>query len=156
VIFTTSENRNLFGLWLVCAASIFMWACTADQPSKTDAHPNRVPVAVGETVQVVEKAPEPPKPSPKEQDEAPAPDDPPFYGSTMYEGIVTSVYYYPKGPNSQPGQAMTHVKFNHHEEQPEEIWLCGDRRNQFEVGNKYRLRVSFEPNEACITNWTTK
>jgi hypothetical protein len=148
----TSENRRLLGLWVFVALTLVLWGCTAEQPSKTDAHPNRVPVAA-----VTEQpVPEPPQPSPKQEEAAPAPDDPPFYGSTMYEGEITSVYYYPKGPNSQPGVAQTHVKFNHHEEAPEEIWLCGDHRRELEVGLKYRLKVTFEPNEACITNWTSK
>src|SRR5258708_33406901 len=95
--------------------------------------------AVTNRVPTLPSPPPAPVEEPKKNDPAP---DPPFYGSTMYEGEVTSVYYYPKGPNSAPGEAVTHVKFNHHEEDPEQIWLCGDHRNQFDVGSKYHLRVS--------------
>jgi len=79
----------------------------------------------------------------------------PFYGSTVYEGEVTSVYFYPEGPNG--GEVpQTHIKFNHHEEEPEEIYLCGDARKAFDVGNKYRMIVTFEPNTDCISNWRVK
>ena len=80
----------------------------------------------------------------------------PFYGSTIYEGEVTSVYWYPQGPDADHTLPQTHVKFNHHEEAPEEIWLCGDTRSKIEVGRSYKLFVTFEPNTDCISNWKLK
>ena len=123
--------------------------CAADQPSKTDAHPNRVPVAVGETVQAV---PDPPQqPSPKEPDAAaPAPPkrESPFYGSTYWDELLTSVYFYPKDGDGE--YDATHLKFSHRED---DIWLCGDQRRAFKPGHRIKLTVTFEPNRGCQTNW---
>jgi hypothetical protein len=102
----------------------------------------------------------PPSPPPDTAGTAPAGSSEPkkevsFYGSTIYEGEITSVYFYPQGPDgNEVGQ--THIKFNHHEEQSEEIYICGDVRSKIEVGGKYRMLVTFEPNMDCISNWRFK
>ena len=70
----------------------------------------------------------------------------PYFGSTYWDELLTSVYYY-------PDSKATHLKFNHRDD---EIWLCGDQRRNFEPGNRYRLTVTFEPNAPCITNWRVK
>lgn len=146
--FTNSNNKRVgsligivVGVAALCVAlSIIMVVVTrASHEEHMQAITNRVPT---------------PQTSPKEEETASG--DPPFYGFTIYEGEITSVYFYPKGPNDAPSSPVTHVKFNHHEETPEELWLCGDHRNQFDVGSKYRLTVSFEPNETCVTNFQIK
>lgn len=144
---STTSNRSLLGLWLFVCLTLVMAACTEQQPSKTDAHPNRVPVAVGETVQTV---PEPPQPSPKEQEAVPDPPkkESPYYGSTYWDELLTSVYFYPKDSNTDFDG--THLKFNHRED---DIWLCGDQRKSFKAGRRIKLTITFEPNQPCATNW---
>jgi hypothetical protein len=78
-------------------------------------------------------------------------EEPPYYGSTYWEELLTSVYYYPK--NGDGDFAGTHLKFNHRED---DLWLCGDQRKSFTPGYKYKLRVTYEPNQPCITNWKTE
>jgi hypothetical protein len=126
---------------------LFAVACEQAQPSKTDAHPNRVPVAVGETVATVEP-PAPPKPPDPPKEEAKSQRQSPFYGSTFWDELLTSVYYYPKDGDGDT--AMTHLKFNHRDD---DIWLCGDQRRSFFPGRRVKLTVTFEPNQPCATNW---
>ena len=96
---------------------------------------------------------EPPKPPPASttpaEDTTPK-EDAPFFGSTYWDELLTSVYYYPKSV-SLP--SMTHLKFGHRED---DIWLCGDQRKTFEPGNRVRLLATFEPNQPCVTNWKVK
>lgn len=78
----------------------------------------------------------------------------PYFGSTYWDELLTSVYYYPAVVNdSTNSPAMTHLKFDHRED---DIWLCGDQRKAFSPGEKYRLLVTFEPNQPCVTNWQVK
>ena len=81
--------------------------------------------------------------------------DRPFYGSTHFMGEVTSVYWYPSGNDavSTPDLPSTHIKFEYRED---DIWLCGDQRSKFDVGQKYNMTVTFEPNADCVTNWKVR
>jgi hypothetical protein len=78
-----------------------------------------------------------------------------MYGINWFQGTITSVYYYPQGGNDDttPNGASTHIKFDHRED---DIWLCGDQRSKFEVGNRYSMLVTFEANADCVTNWKVK
>jgi len=91
-----------------------------------------------------------PKPSPRDE-EPPAKREAQYYGSTYWDELLTSVYFYPS--TGKDDAAMTHLKFNHRED---DIWLCGALRRSFVAGERYRLLVTFEPNQPCVTNWKTK
>lgn len=117
---------------------------------------NRVPTIIPAEV------PPPPPPAPAAAPEPEKKDDSPYYGSTYWDELLTSVYYYPdagdqlEGPPSFRGSKplpATHLKFNHRED---DVWLCGDQRKSFEPGNRYRLLVTFELGQPCITNWKIK
>jgi hypothetical protein len=100
---------------------------------------------------------EPSKPSPKQATTAPADNsqqeeqqpEPPYYGSTYWNEVLTSVYFYPKGSSDHEG-AVTHLKFDHRED---DLWLCGDQRKSFKPGRRIQLSVTFEANQPCVTNW---
>jgi hypothetical protein len=96
---------------------------------------------------------ESPKPSPA-GNTAPA-EEPekkaPFYGTTYWDELLTSVYYYPKSAGNDV--AKTHLKFNHRED---DIWLCGDQRKFFTVGERTRLTITFELDQDCATNWQNR
>lgn len=78
-----------------------------------------------------------------------------MYGSTLFIGTITSVYYYPEGGNQDgtPDNAATHVKFDYRDD---DIWLCGDQRSKLEPGERAKMLVTFEPNIECQTNWKLK
>jgi hypothetical protein len=160
---TTSEKSGIFphrplgfiekwfmqrGLvFLLVIPVIWMVACEQAQSTKSESHASRVPVAVGETVATV------PTPEPPKTPDAAAPHkEHPFYGSTFFDGIVTSVYYYPSGGASDgtPDGQSTHVKFDHRED---DLWICGDVRSKFDIGRRTRMTVTFEANADCVTNW---
>jgi len=94
---------------------------------------------------------------PKQEQAAPEPkaEEPPYYGSTYWNELLTSVYYYPTkgGDNNDLAVPSTHLKFGHRDDS---IWLCGDQRKTFKPGYLYRLTVTFEPNQPCATNWEIK
>lgn len=75
----------------------------------------------------------------------------PYFGSTYWDELLTSVYYYPAQTNAEV--SVTHLKFGHRED---DIYLCGDQRKNFEPGARVKLLVTFEPNAPCITNWKIK
>jgi hypothetical protein len=79
-------------------------------------------------------------------------EEPPYYGSTYWDELLTSVYYYPAkgGDSNDLTVPSTHLKFGHRDDS---IWLCGDQRKSFSPGTKYRLLVTFEPNQPCVSNW---
>ena len=85
---------------------------------------------------------------PKQEPPAAPEKEPPYYGSTYWDELLTSVYYYPSGDKGDA--AVTHLKFDHRED---DIFLCGDQRKSFTPGTKYKLLVTFEPNQPCVTNW---
>jgi hypothetical protein len=98
----------------------------------------------------------PAAPAAKEEEKK---EDSPYYGSTYWDELLTSVYYYPDagdqltGPPSFRGSAAipaTHLKFSHRED---DVWLCGDQRKSFEPGRRYHLRATFELAQPCVTNW---
>lgn len=132
-----------FAAIMIFGAILLNRATYPPQPTVT----NRVPV-------LPQPAVEPPQPSPKQEEAAPAAPkerDYPFYGYTFYDNeTLTSVYYYPQGDSGQPDVPATHLKFNHVET---DLWLCGDHRKDFEPGNRYRLSVTFELDSQCSTNW---
>ena len=148
--FTTSKRiarwANLLYLLPVIVALI---ACEQQQQQPTV----KTRIATTSTQAEPQEPPKPPPASqvPAEKSDYEAKKEPPFYGSTFWDELLTSVYYYPK--NGEGDFAGTHLKFNHRED---DIWLCGDQRKSFEPGNRYRLTVTFEPNAPCITNWRVK
>jgi hypothetical protein len=115
------------------------YGCGTPPQEQQPAPRNRVPT-------ITQTQTETPTPAPKAE---PAPEkEPPYYGSTYWDELLTSVYYYPSGDKGTV--AVTHLKFGHRED---DIYLCGDQRKSFAPGSKYRLLVTFEPNQPCITNW---
>jgi|SRR5271157_2009955 len=151
--FITSETKFwaliAWGLFAVCLIGV---SIIAGENTKPQAAKNRVPSLP--TIEGVRNETPPPAP-PKDEAKPPVPELP-YYGTTVFEGQVTSVYYYPQGPSSSPGASQTHIKFDHHEEDPEKIYLCGDQRKSFEVAHRYGLIVTFEPNTECASNWRIK
>lgn len=151
---STTFNRVFVVAFLAFVICMLTIACNDAQrnEAQTATVKNRVP-----TTSTQAEPQEQPK-SPPTGNTAPAEKDPDvrFYGSTIYEGEVTSVYWYPQGPDADHTAPQTHIKFNHHEEAPEEIWLCGDTRSKLEVGRSYKLLVTFEPKTDCISNWKLK
>lgn len=153
---TTSERirrwSNLLFL-LPALMAIFMISCEED---KVVTHGELDAALKAQKTSTQAEPQEQPK-SPPTGNTAPADksDEPkreaPYFGSTYWDELLTSVYYYPSTGANDP--AMTHLKFNHRDD---EIWLCGDQRKSFEPGNRYRLTVTFEPNAPCITNWRVK
>ena len=156
---TTSESR-LLGQIVIGAVAVAVLAATfalvgcEDNPQPTVNNKTRIVTAPTTSTQA--ETQEPPKPSPQNARTAPADNsdddkprkEAPFFGSTYWDELLTSVYYYP-----EYSPAMTHLKFNHRED---DIWICGDQRRSFEAGNRYRLLVTFEPNQPCVTNWKIK
>jgi hypothetical protein len=123
---------------LIYAAALLMVACASPEPPQQPAAKNRVPtITQTETPPVQAPAAEEAK---KEE--------PPYYGSTYWDEPLTSAYYYPK--DGDKDFAGTHLKFSHRDD---DLWLCGDQRKSFTPGNRYKLRVTFEPNQPCVTNW---
>jgi len=115
------------------------------------------PTPVTKTRIVAAQAEEQPKPSPAPAEKT---KEAPYYGKTYWDELLTSVYYYPEnGLTIDAGTVIgaavpaTHLKFDHRED---DIWLCGDQRKSFEPGNKYKLTVTFEPNQPCVSNWKVK
>jgi hypothetical protein len=146
VISTTFKDGSKFTLldWFFVAAksSLLLYAailigCNVAPPPGPVAK-NRVPTITAPA--------EPPPTAPAAVE--PKKEEPPYYGSTYWDELLTSAYYYPK--DGDKDFAGTHLKFNHRED---DLWLCGDQRKSFTPGTKYRLRVTYEPNQPCITNW---
>jgi hypothetical protein len=147
---TTSERiRRWANLLYLLPVIVALIACEQQQQPSTV----RTRIATNSTQAEPQEPPKPPPASqvPAEKSDDEAKKEPPFYGSTYWDELLTSVYYYPK--NGDGDFAGTHLKFNHRED---DIWLCGDQRKSFEPGNRYRLTVTFEPNAPCITNWRVK
>lgn len=109
---------------------------------------------------------EPPKPpAPTEVDDGKREKkEAPYYGSTYWDELLTSVYYYPDAldqlepPTFKSNEfgltvPATHLKFNHRDD---DVWLCGDQRKSFMPGHIYELTVTFEANQPCVTNWKIK
>jgi len=145
VTFTISERWRFFQRGLVSLLVIpFLCAVACDQPTQPSQPSvrNRVP-----TVAQTDAPPAAPLSTDVLKKE-----EPPYYGSTYWEELLTSVYYYPAqgGDNGDLTVPSTHLKFNHRDDA---LWLCGDQRKIFEPGRTYRLLVTFEPNQPCVTNW---
>jgi hypothetical protein len=156
VTFTVSKLPHPINLVFLAFLVAFGAALTScDQPAAQPPVKNRVP-----TISTQAEPQEPPSLPPNTAGTAPAGNtdekpqkDAPFYGSTYWDELLTSVYYYPVDPDVKGDVAETHLKFNHRED---DIWLCGDQRRFFEAGNRIKLVVTFEPNQPCATNWKTK
>lgn len=132
-------------IFLMIIPMLFAISC-ADEPQQAqEARPHGFPAQP--RPQAVTSPADTPTPAKDKEEKK----DPPFFGSTYWDETLTSVYYYPSTGPDDP--AETHLKFSHRED---DIWLCGDQRRGFEPGNRYRLVVTFEPNQPCVTNWKTK
>jgi hypothetical protein len=147
---TTSERiRRWANLLYLLPVIVALIAC-AEQPQQPAAKTRIVTTTSSQA-----ETQEPPKPPPartapadqNEEEEKPAP----FYGSTYWDEVLTSVYYYPKSAGNDV--AKTHLKFNHRED---DIWLCGDQRKFFTVGERTRLTITFELDQPCATNWQNR
>jgi hypothetical protein len=156
VISTTFKDGSKFTLldWFFVAAksSLLLYAAILIGCNVT---PPPGPVAKNRVPTVTTRAETTP-PAPVEIDDYGKKDEPkaepPYYGSTYWDELLTSVYYYPTkgGDNNDLAVPSTHLKFDHRDDS---IWLCGDQRKSFTPGTKYRLRVTYEPNQPCVSNW---
>ena len=140
----------LYALALV----LFLCALTGceENPQPTVNNKTRIVTAPTTSSQAeTQESPKPPPASTAPAEESDPQREPPYFGSTYFDELLTSVYYY---PGETKGDApMTHLKFSHREDL---VYLCGDQRKSFEPGNRIRLMVTFEPNAPCITNWKVK
>jgi hypothetical protein len=82
----------------------------------------------------------------------------PFTGHSYYEGVITSVYFYPSGQDAVDlggGEIVdidvpvTHIKFDYNDSR--DIWLCGDQRSHIKLGSFQTLIMSFE--SPCVSKW---
>jgi hypothetical protein len=127
-----------FGIVAVCLISTsIVVSRMALPPPEVKNQRSRVPTMPAEANKP-EPAPVPPPEKPDKEEEA-------FFGSTYWDELLTSVYWYPESK-------MTHLNFNHRDD---DIWLCDDQRRNFDPGKRYKLSVTFEPNQPCATNWKT-
>lgn len=142
--FTASDKSLLAGALALCAAIVVVGVVLIreGQPQPeihrvvvVDSMKSPVPVAPREAYDPAKEKP---------------PSERPYYGKTLFEGEITSVYYYPQGLDEPPTLPSTHVRFNHTDD---DIWLCGDQRRKFEVGGQYKLFVTFEANTECQSKW---
>lgn len=154
---STTSKWSVFIFWYHMALAVLFVAsvgcivgCDAPQSTvKTDGGLSH------RTVSPQAEPQEPPKPSPASTS-APAEDqkdekETPYYGSTYWDELLTSVYYYPEnGGKDNAAVPATHLKFNHRED---DVWVCGDQRKSFKPGHRVRLTVTFEANQPCATNW---
>lgn len=143
--FTTSDKLLLTGGLVLCAIMVVVGVTfiRVHQPQPEEIH--RV-VVVDSMKSPLPVAPHEPFDPAKEQPLS----ERPYYGKTLFEGEITSVYYYPQGLDEPPTLPSTHVRFNHTDD---DIWLCGDQRRKFEVGGQYKLFVTFEANTECQAKW---
>lgn len=146
---TTFKLTTTGKLFLYVVVPILVMIACAEQPQQTVK--NRVPA-------LSEPATAAPAPAPTSEAQQPAPAPKkvrPWYGTTHFDGEITSVYWYPEGSSGDdaPDTPSTHIKFQHRED---DIWLCGDHRREFEVGRSYSMFVTFEANTDCQTNWKLK
>jgi len=111
-----------------------------------------LPISRKATVQAQSKVPSAAPPAQQQAEQKKSEHGRQFYGRTFYEGVITSVYYYPEGPDANHSAAQTHIKFDHDDNL--DVWFCGDQRARIKPGpGKRRIMLSYEPSTDCVTNW---